>query len=60
MRNVEKLIRGMISRAPLKELMTAVPIPVEKHAEIMRKRIEARRQAEEAQDRRYYQNQDNW
>lgn len=60
MRNVEKLIRGMISQAPLKNLMTAAPTSPEIHAEIMRKKIEARRQMEEASDRRFYQNQDSW
>lgn len=42
--------------AQLKELMTAPPMSAEQHAEIVRKRIQARRMLEEAKERKRDEN----
>lgn len=50
MSRFENLLRGHISRAPLKQLMQEPPISSAVHAELMRKKHEARRQMEDIRE----------
>jgi hypothetical protein len=49
---MSKQTKDLQSDARLKELMTARPMTAEKHAEINRKRIRARRMLEDAREQR--------
>lgn len=46
------------SNADLKALMTAEPMSAETHAQIMRKKVEARRRIEDARDRARHEQSD--